>query len=94
MDAHFGSAKIRSNNIERVAVLMGTLNGKEYINEQLESIVGQSYRIDTLLISDDGSTDGTLGLVCKFKQRYPHLDLRIMRGPRKGFAANYMKLLH
>lgn len=42
---------------------MATYNGEKYILEQLHSILSQIGTEDEVLISDDGSTDGTLHLI-------------------------------
>lgn len=42
---------------------MGTYNGAEYLREQIESILSQSFSDWNLLIRDDGSTDDTLMLI-------------------------------
>lgn len=42
-----------------VSVVMATYNGEEYIREQIDSILSQSYPIYELIIQDDGSTDST-----------------------------------
>ena len=44
----------------KVAVLMSTYNGEEYLEKQLDSILSQNgdYSIE-IIIRDDGSTDNT-----------------------------------
>lgn len=53
-----------------VYILMATYNGQSYIEEQLESIVNQTYTNWKLIISDDCSTDGTLDILARYKKRY------------------------
>lgn len=48
---------------KEVIVLMSTYNGRKYIGEQLRSIYGQKGVACSLLVRDDGSTDGTCGLL-------------------------------
>ena len=43
-----------------VAICMATFNGEKYIQEQIESIVNQTYSDWVLFIRDDGSKDDTL----------------------------------
>ena len=43
----------------KIAVLMATCNGREWLSEQVESILQQVSSDLTLFISDDHSTDGT-----------------------------------
>ena len=44
---------------QTIDVLMATYNGEKYVAEQIESILNQTYKNIRLVISDDGSTDGT-----------------------------------
>ena len=46
----------------RIAILLGTYNGVRFVGEQLRSIQDQTVSSWTLLVRDDGSQDGTLGL--------------------------------
>lgn len=49
-----------------ISVLMPTYNGLPYVLAQLESIRTQSTPVDEVVISDDGSTDGTVGVVRQY----------------------------
>ena len=43
----------------KVGVLVATYNGIKFIKEQLDSILNQTQKVDEIIISDDGSSDGT-----------------------------------
>lgn len=58
----------------KVNILLSTYNGEKYLAEQLDSIRSQTYTDWNLLIRDDGSTDGTVGII----EQYCSLDLRII----------------
>lgn len=47
----------------RISVAMATYNGAAYVAEQLVTIVGQRRPPDELVVSDDGSDDGTVDIV-------------------------------
>lgn len=49
-----------------ISVCMATYNGVRFIKEQIESILSQLSENDELIISDDGSTDGTLDIIQEF----------------------------
>jgi glycosyltransferase involved in cell wall biosynthesis len=49
-----------------VSVCMATYNGDKYIRAQLESILSQLKAGDELVISDDSSNDGTIGIIQSF----------------------------
>ena len=57
----------------RIAILLATYNGEKYLSEQLLSLYNQTYSDWTLYIADDGSTDGTIGIVREFSQRYDNI---------------------
>lgn len=46
-----------------ISVCMASFNGAKYIQKQLDSILKQLGEEDELIISDDGSTDGTLEII-------------------------------
>ncbi|MFS0980946.1 glycosyltransferase [Enterococcus casseliflavus] len=54
-----------------VTVIMSTYNGERFIEEQIESIFAQVNCKVTLFIRDDNSTDNTLFIVNKLKNKYP-----------------------
>ena len=49
-----------------ISVCMASYNGARYIKKQLDSILKQLGDNDELIISDDGSTDGTLEIIERF----------------------------
>lgn len=53
----------------RVQVLMSTYNGERYLEEQLESLFKQKDVEVDLLVRDDGSTDSTLEILKKYKEK-------------------------
>lgn len=49
-----------------IVVVMATFNGEEFIQQQLHSIANQTVLPERIVISDDGSTDGTIDLIERF----------------------------
>ena len=49
-----------------ISVCMATYNGARFIREQIDSILPQLGAENELIISDDGSTDGTLGILAEY----------------------------
>jgi Glycosyl transferase family 2 len=47
----------------RVTVLMTVFNGERHLREAIDSVLGQSFGDFELLVVDDGSTDGTAGVL-------------------------------
>lgn len=56
-----------------ISVCMATFNGQLYIKEQLESILKQISPEDEIIISDDGSTDDTIGVIRSFQSPIIHI---------------------
>lgn len=57
-------------NNETVAICMAVYNGENYITEQIESILKQTYKNWILFIRDDGSCDNTVDIINKFASEY------------------------
>jgi glycosyltransferase involved in cell wall biosynthesis len=53
----------------KIAVLLSTYNGEEYLNELLDSIFNQEGVEITLFVRDDGSTDSTRDVIKRFANR-------------------------
>jgi glycosyltransferase involved in cell wall biosynthesis len=75
----------------RVAILMCTKNGAEFLGEQLKSIAGQIHANWILFASDDGSTDKTRDILERFSQDCPQRVI-VRDGPGKGVCANFLSL--
>jgi glycosyltransferase involved in cell wall biosynthesis len=72
-----------------IAVVMATFEGERFIAAQLASLARQTRRPDLLLVSDDGSTDGTAALVEAFAAAAP-FPVVLHRNPsRLGYAENF-----
>jgi glycosyltransferase involved in cell wall biosynthesis len=74
--------------VPRLTVGLPVYNGRNYVAESLEALLGQSYSDFELIISDNASTDGTAE-VCR---RYAKEDSRVryVRQPRNiGLAPNH-----
>lgn len=70
----------------RISVAMVTFNGACYIKEQLDSIISQLGEADELVISDDGSSDGTLAIIREYQKADKRI--RLVEGPRQGIKKN------
>lgn len=75
-----------------VAILMCTFNGEQFLAAQLKSILDQSHQNWTLWVSDDGSTDQTLEILRETQAEWGADRLKIVAGPQKGFARNFLSL--
>jgi len=50
----------------KVDILLSTYNGEKYLNEQINSIINQSFKNWVILVRDDGSTDSTKNILEHF----------------------------
>jgi len=75
-----------------VHILLATFNGARFLKEQLDSIAAQSHANWTLTVSDDGSTDDTLPVVCSFSKEMLQ-PIRVIQGPGLGLTQNFFHLL-
>lgn len=73
----------------KISVAMATYNGSKYILKQLKSILCQLEADDEIVISDDGSTDGTLAIV----ESINDARIRVFYGPEKGLNANFQNAI-
>ena len=48
-----------------ISVCMATYNGAAYVEEQMASVLGQLGPADEVVVSDDGSADGTVDLIVR-----------------------------
>lgn len=81
----------RLQNEIRVSVCMATYNGKKYIRNQLDTIIDNLTYDDELIISDDGSTDGTLDILQEYEREYKQVV--VLKGPGKGVIKNFENAL-
>lgn len=70
----------------RVSVAVVTYNGECYLREQLDSILESIGEQDEIVISDDGSKDGTISILDEYAKRDSRI--KVLQGPGKGVKAN------
>lgn len=76
-----------------ISVAMATYNGGRFVPEQLQSLARQELAPTELVVTDDGSTDGTPDLIEQFGASAPFL-VRVHRNSeRLGVLRNFEKAL-
>lgn len=71
-----------------VSIILCTYNGARFIQEQLDSIVKQTYPLLEVIIQDDGSTDDTVAICERYAERFPYI--KVSRNARNlGFNLNF-----
>lgn len=62
------------------SVVIATYNGEKFLRDQLDSIIPQLRDCDEVVISDDGSTDGTLDIINEYVKKYSIINYYEVRG--------------
>ena len=68
-----------------VSVVIPAYNAEAYLGRTLESVSRQTYRNIEIVVVDDGSTDGTAGVIAEAARRDHRI--RAVPGPHRGTAA-------
>lgn len=76
----------------RISVAIPVLNGEKYLRETLRSIARQSRAPDQIVVSDQGSVDGSLEVVDAFQSDAP-CKVVIATTSTEGPTANYLNAL-
>jgi len=85
---------MKKNRLPRVNILMATFNGSKYLQEQIDSILQQTYHNWQLIINDDGSIDETLSIIKKYIDKYQEKIFFLENNDKKsGVINNFNSLL-
>lgn len=77
-----------------IEVLLATYNGERYLQEQIDSVLVQTYPNVHILARDDGSRDRTSEILRSNAERFPDRFCILPTGQRSGSAqANFLHLL-
>ena len=72
--------------MKRISVAMISYEGAKFIEEQLDTILATLGAEDEVVVSDDGSTDGTREILASYQQQDARV--RMIDGPKSGVKAN------
>ena len=78
--------------LPKVAILLCTYHGQNYLTEQLDSIEAQTHANWEIWASDDGSLDNTHAILDAYQKKWSMDRISIHFGPAEGFAANFLSL--
>ncbi len=73
-----------------VSIALTTYNGVRYLSAQMDSLLAQDYPHFEIVVSDDGSSDGTLALLQHYAQRDSRVRLLPAQG-NLGFNDNFAR---
>lgn len=83
--------------MEKLQILMSVYNGKKYLREQMDSIMAQDCEKDgmvvfSLMVRDDGSSDGTQEILEEYARRYPD-KVKWYQGNNLGVIQSFFDLI-
>lgn len=78
--------------MDKVAVLMSTYNGEKYLREQIDSILAQTGVEVTLIVRDDGSSDGTANILAEYADKYKNVKYELCENV--GVGNSFLKLIY
>lgn len=93
IDTHPDPSSVSDSVGDRVAILLSTLNGQQFLPDQLESIRNQHHANWKVWVSDDGSIDSTGTLLDKYRSEWGDDRVTICAGPGRGFVSNFLSLV-
>lgn len=73
----------------RVSVVIPTFQQVSFIRETLDSVIAQDYRDIEIIVTDDGSTDGTAQIISEYAVTWPGRIVPVFSPVNTGIAANF-----
>jgi len=70
----------------RVSFLMAVYNGERYLDEAIQSILNQTFPDFEFILINDGSTDGTAGIIERYRRKDGRI--RAYEQPNQGLVAS------
>ncbi|CEK31312.1 glycosyl transferase [[Clostridium] sordellii] len=67
------------NNI-KVSIIVPVYNVKPYLNKCMDTLVNQTLNEIEIIVVNDGSTDGSIDIIKKYKEKYPNKIVVIDKG--------------
>lgn len=83
---------MKQNTPCMVSIALCTYNGEKNLEEQLDTLVGQTYGQKEIVIVDDCSSDATLEIIEKYRHEYPFI--KVHRNELNlGYIKNFEKAI-
>jgi len=71
-----------------VSVVIPTYNQESFVTETIDSVLAQDYENIEIIITDDGSKDGTAEIIQRYATKYPAKIVPVLSDINTGIAAN------
>ncbi|MFC4769940.1 glycosyltransferase [Effusibacillus consociatus] len=78
----------------KVSVIIPTYNQVDFVHETINSVLNQTYSNIEIIITDDGSTDGTQKVLQKYGSQHPDKIKLVMSDKNTGIASNFNRGLN
>ena len=72
-----------------VSVMLASYNQASYVEQAIDSVLGQDYPHIELVVADDGSTDGTAELVARRAEQRPDVIVPVLAANNQGMHRNF-----
>ena len=73
----------------KVSVIVPVYNNKKYLDKCFDSLVNQTYKDIEIIIINDGSTDGSEKIICKYTSIYTQIKYYKKKNEGVSIARNY-----
>lgn len=77
-----------------IGILLASYNGEKFIDDQLESLLAQTYTNWKLFIRDDGSSDQTLSIINKYASKDERISAVRDNKENLGSCQNFAELIN
>jgi len=75
-----------------ISIALCTYNGEQYLREQLDTLVDQTYKNLEIIIVDDCSTDSTMQILEEYAEQY--INIKVYQNKKNlGYIKNFEKAL-
>jgi glycosyltransferase involved in cell wall biosynthesis len=85
-----GNNIIEEENLQLVSIVLATYNGEKYLEEQLESLLAQTYSNIEIIAIDDGSSDHTVSILHNYAAKHNNMKV-FVNEMNLGFIKNFEK---
>lgn len=75
-----------------VSIAICTYNGEKFLIEQLDSLLGQSYRHIEMIVVDDCSKDNTVSILKQYEEKHPNFKV-YQNDQNLGYIKNFEKAI-
>lgn len=77
---------MKSNNFEKISIIIPIYNGEEYLRRCIDSIIKQTYSNLEIILVNDGSIDGTKEICDEYEEKYE--TIKCYHNENRGVSAS------